>query len=75
LPVLRGQRRAKGLPINAGAGGRSKRAAVCRPGYFSVRQLIDPRVSIVEDSTSAVKPLRIRYLRVTTVPLPIIDTP
>lgn len=49
---------------------------VCRrSAYFSLRQLSDPRVSTVEDSISALKPLRIRYLSVTTEPLPTIDTP
>ncbi len=48
---------------------------VMGPFYFSLRQLIEPRLSIVLDSISMSKPLRSRYFRVTAEPEPTIDTP
>lgn len=61
--------------ILKGQAQRCNSAAANTPGYFSFRQFNDPRVSMVEDSTSALKPLRSRYFSVTTEPLPTIDTP
>lgn len=55
------------------------RQAACRQrrrhAYFSLRQLTEPRVSMVLDSTSTSKPLRSRYFSVTAEPEPTIDTP
>lgn len=48
-------------------------AASCR--YRSLRQFTEPRVSTVLDSISRSKPLRSRYFRISTWPLPTIDTP
>ena len=50
-------------------------APAARAAYFSLRQLIEPRVSMVLDSISTSKPLRSRYFSVTAEPEPIIDTP
>lgn len=44
-------------------------------GHFSLRQFTEPRVSIVLDSSSRSKPLRIRYFSASAEPLPTIDTP
>jgi len=44
-------------------------------GYFSLRQLIEPRFSIVLDSTSMSKPRPSRYFSVSTWPVPSSDTP
>ena len=43
--------------------------------YFSLRQLIEPRVSVVLDSISTSKPLRSRYFSVTAEPDPTMETP
>ncbi len=44
-------------------------------GYFSRRQLIEPRFSTVLDSTSTSNPRRSRYFSVITEPAPTSDTP
>ena len=43
--------------------------------YFSFRQFTDPRFSTVLDSISMSKPLRSRYFKVITWPVPSRDTP
>ena len=45
------------------------------PAYFSLRQFTEPRFSTLEDSIWMSKPLRSRYLSMTTWPVPSSETP
>ena len=71
-----------GIPAFAGmtrVGGRraceGQRASGTAARYFSFRQFTEPRFSTVLDSISMSKPLRSRYFRVITWPVPSRETP